>query len=153
MRNSLLVSLILAMTPFAIRAQLQQSGPVRFEHTRRPLSEGADLLESRFGWVVTYEDVPVVGVEVEDITAKVRPLEPDRPNRTLIPKAQPFIFQLDEATANQPGGVGAPAVIAALVAAYNASGNPGQFRAVAVRVPNGRMVFHVVPFQKHNERN
>lgn len=142
MKKEVLSTAIAIAIPFVVAAQV---GEIQVGvKTRRPLSEAADLLEAKYGWIVTYEDMPVVGKDVQDITALSRPLTPNAPYRTLIPLGIPFAFSLDESKAAE-GEVGAPAVIATIVDAYNHSGNPGQFHAIAARVPGGPMVFHLVP--------
>src|ERR1700730_1542312 len=88
---------LLGTVPFtcALAAQVTE---VRLDHlTARPLAEAADLLENKYGWIVTYEDMPVVGTDVQDITARQRPLTPDQPFRILIPRTgNPVAFMLDE---------------------------------------------------------
>jgi hypothetical protein len=143
------VSIIAIAIPLRLGAQVSD---VRLgDKTHRPLSEAADLFESKFGWIVTYEDVAVAGADVADSTALARPRTPNTAYRTLVPTGLPFAFVLDEGKATEPDQVGAPAVISTVLDAYNKSGNPGQFQAIAMRVPGGRVVYRLIPSKMRDD--
>src|SRR5215217_1542128 len=100
----------------------------------RPLAQATVELERAYGWIVTYEDVAVVGADTKDATAEVR--RDDDANakvRIIVPNGLPFAFRVDESQARQSGQVGAGPVIAQLLGAYHLSGNPGKFQVSVFR--------------------
>jgi hypothetical protein len=116
----------------------------------RPLAQATIALEHTYGWIVTYEDVPVMGADAKDVTAEVRKdHDANAKTRIIVPNGKPFAFTVDDRQARQPAQMGAGAVIASLLDAYHRSGNPGRFRALVARA-GGRLVFHVVPFESRD---
>jgi hypothetical protein len=109
----------------------------------RPLASAVEILEQRYGWVITYEDPPYLyPPDISDVTAQVRR---DRASdrRVLVPKGGSFQF------AYAPPGVSSPTeaarILKALLEEYNGSGNPGAFRLVQTAT-----TFHVVPSAASN---
>jgi hypothetical protein len=118
----------------------------------RPLAKATRDLEDAYGWIVTYEDVEVVGADTKDVTAEVRrDHDPNARNKVIVPNGRPFGFTVDDGQARQPGQVGAGSVIANLLSAYHQSGNPGRFQGFVVRA-GGQLVFHVVPIETRDVR-
>ena len=68
MRFRLLLALLLVLTAGHLNAQQRE---FRFDDAR-PLGQAARDLETAYGWIVTYEDVPVFGADAKDVTAEVR---------------------------------------------------------------------------------
>lgn len=104
----------------------------------RPLAEAILALQQKFGWVITYEDPRYVNAgEISDVTEQVRrdldKFPPGKAPKVLVPKGGPFVFEYDPS--NDPSRL-----VGDLLAAYAASGNPGQF---AMHSSSG--VIHVVP--------
>jgi hypothetical protein len=113
----------------------------------RPLAQATVELERAYGWIVTYEDVAVVGADTKDVTAQVRrDHDANAKNRTIVPNSLPFMFRIDEAEAKQPGQIGVGPVITQLLDAYHLSKNPGKFQPLVARAGD-RLVFHVVPIE------
>jgi hypothetical protein len=104
----------------------------------RPLSQAIDTLERQYHWSVTYED-PVYSYvgDTSDVTREVRRDGKDKP-RVLVPRGGPF--SATYVAASESGMPDPLIVVRRVVAAYNASGFPGQFRTLR----NGSMI-HVVP--------
>ena len=122
------------------------------EGDRRPLETAAETVERTYGWIVTYEDVPYMfSGDTDDVSDSICRSNCDQiEHRTLVPRSTPYAYSLDENKAKE-GELGAPVVIAALLDAHNRSGNPGKFHALAVRVPGGPMVFHLIPHEMRDE--
>src|SRR4051812_34961049 len=86
----------------------------------RPLAQATVELERAYGWIVTYEDVAVVGADAQDVTAQVRrDHDANAKVRTIVPNGLPFAFGVDESQARQSGQAGAGPVIAQLLDAYH----------------------------------
>ena len=100
----------------------------------RPLAQAASAFERSYGWIVTYEDVPVVGADARDVTAEGRKdHDGNAKNRVIVPNGLPFGFTVDESHARHPGQAGAGAVIASLLDTYHYSGNAGRFQVLEAR--------------------
>lgn len=105
----------------------------------RPLAKTLELVEQRYGWIVTYEDPPYEHqTEVEDVTAIVRK-DGDLSKKVLGPKGGPFDFRYEP-----PLGVQGPPdpkdLLGTLLDTYSASGNPGLFG-----LDETFGVFHIIP--------
>ena len=116
----------------------------------RPVAKAIEILEARYGWVITYEDPRYVhDSEITDVTRSVRrDLNKFRTGgapRVLIPRGGALTVDYDVATAtNAPSD--RATVIQQLLDAQAASGNPGRFRLER----NGQIV-HVIPaFSKNS---
>ncbi len=116
---------------------------VQVDHGRA-LSEVADQLEKRFGVVVTYEDAPwVAASDIADVTQLViranGPGKAAPPGPVLVPRnaVLDFSYPLDPAS-GRPRDFSA--LIDAMLASYDAGGNPGQFR-----VENDGNFYHLIP--------
>lgn len=110
----------------------------------RPLSKAVDLLETRFGWYISYEDVPYLDdTNVWNVTdpayAAAHPGA-----KALIPKTVPLtdVFAINAKT-------GVPddpfTALNKLLAAHDNTGNPGKF---TVHQANG--MFQIVPVATRN---
>jgi hypothetical protein len=117
----------------------------------RPLGRAAQDLEAAYGWIVTYEDVPVFGADANDVTGEVRKdHDANAANRIIVPNGSPFGLTVDEGEPRQPGQVGVGKVIASMLDAYHHSDNPGRFEALVTRA-GGRLVVHLVPIEIRDE--
>src|SRR5207248_1810663 len=102
MRFRPLLALLLVLTAGHLIAQQRE---FRFDDAR-PLGQAASDLETAYGWIVTYEDVPVFGADAKDVTAEVRKdHDAKATNRIVVPNGSPFGFIVDESEARQPGQV------------------------------------------------
>jgi hypothetical protein len=121
------------------RSPGRQTATIDVQDDGRPLANAIRTLETRYGWVVTYEDPPYRhATEVNDVSKEVfKGWTPDK-HRILVPKAGP----LSVAYMVPPDGSlpDPPTVLAVVLQQYNASGNPGRF---GVRKMGN--TFHVVP--------
>lgn len=110
----------------------------------RPLAECLDRVERTFGWIVTYEDPPYQHAsETDDVTSSVRRDGKTHP-RVVVPRGGAFGFSYalpSSGAAPEPA-----ALLEALLARYEASGNPGYFRALTEGA-----AFHVVPTRFVND--
>ena len=121
MRFRSLLALLLVLTAGHLIAQQRE---FRFDDAR-PLGQAARDLETAYGWIVMYEDVPVFGTDAKDVTAEVRKdHDANAPNRIIVPNGSPFGFIVDKSEARQPGQISVGKVIASLLDAYHHSGNP-----------------------------
>jgi hypothetical protein len=98
----------------------------------RPVALAAEMLEKKYGWIITYEDPAYVHEsELVDVTEKVRrdldKFEPGKAPRVLIPKGGTLTFEyaIDPDTKTPPDSA---VVVQQLLDAYALSGNPGIFR-------------------------
>jgi hypothetical protein len=99
----------------------------------RPVASGAEQLEARYGWVITYEDPQwLAPSEIRDVTDSVRRdaqgLSPQMRSmlpRVLIPRGGSFVFSLP-----LNGSSDQLVVVQNLLAAYASAGNPGTFRVL-----------------------
>src|SRR4051812_8563367 len=110
----------------------------------RPLAACMDEIERKFGWVVTYEDPAYLNAsEISDVTSSVRRDGKSYP-RVLVPRGGPFAFSY--ALPTDGSSADRAALLQSLLAAYQANGNPGFFRALAEGAS-----FHIVPTKVLNE--
>jgi hypothetical protein len=105
----------------------------------RPLAMAAQALESRFGWIITYEDPQwLANSEIRDVTESVRRDGSSSP-RVLIPSGGSIEFDVLPA-ASDSQTTGHVALVQNLVLAHSAAGNPGTYR---VQESHGRL--NIVP--------
>jgi hypothetical protein len=97
-------------------------------HDPRPLRQAIEALTAEYGWVVDYEDPIYSSTDLVDATAPSwRASHPDGPGVTR-PRGERFESSMPEPRAmNADGEQRTKRTLEALVAAYNASGNPGVF--------------------------
>jgi hypothetical protein len=110
----------------------------------RPLASAIQALESRFGWIITYEDPPYVySGDFEDVTKVVRKdYDPTKP-KVLVPRWGAFNFEYTiPAAVREPDEL---ALLQRLLDEYHHSGNPGVFRLVRTG-----SIFHFVPSESKN---
>jgi hypothetical protein len=98
----------------------------------RPVALAAEMLEKKYGWIITYEDPAYVHEsELVDVTDKVRrdldQFPPGKAPRVLVPKGGTLTFEysIDPLT-KKPAG--AAVVVQQLLDAYAMGGHPGVFR-------------------------
>jgi len=110
----------------------------------RPVAKAIEMLEAKYGWVITYEDPRYVhDSEIADVALKVRrDLDKYKPGEVppvLVPKGGALEFTYDVAPgANLPTD---PAmVVQRLLDAQTVSGNAGWFRLEAIG-----QIMHVIP--------
>lgn len=110
----------------------------------RPVAKAIEVLEARYGWVITYEDPPFTHEsDVTDVTQQVRrdldQFEPGKAPRVLIPKGG--VLEARYAVANDTDApIDPDATIQSILDAHGTSGHPGSFRLEG-KAP----LFHVVP--------
>ena len=123
--------------------QAGQTFTISVNHPR-PLASAIEVLENRHGWVITYEDPPLLHPsDIEDVTLAVRRDHDLKKPRVLAPRGGPFNFRY-----SIPAGRVAPdesALLERLLEEYHRSGHPGVFR-----VRRTGAVFHVVPTESKN---
>ena len=115
----------------------------------RPVALAAEILEKKYGWIITYED-PQFAYEGDlvDVTETVwKNYVPGQARRVLVPKGGELAFEYDiDAVTKRPAN--AAVVVQQLLDAYAIAGNPGVFRleqngqrvhiiAVASKAKNG----------------
>ena len=113
----------------------------------RPLAAAIQVLENRYGWVITYEDPPYVHPsEISDVTLAVRKdYAPTKP-KVLIPLGGSFDFSYPvPSTAGDPDEAG---VLATMLDAYRGSGHPGVFG-----LESSGSVVHIVPLMSRNSQD
>jgi hypothetical protein len=116
----------------------------------RPLAEAIQMLEDRYGFVITYEDPRYMHAsEIEDVTEKVRrdldKFKPGKAPRVIVPKGGILSFDYDETLARKSDYH--LILVQQLVAANSAQGNAGRFR-----VEQQGALIHVIPTAIKNER-
>jgi hypothetical protein len=116
----------------------------------RPLAEAIQMLETRYYFVITYEDPRYVHAsEIEDVTEKIRrgpdKFGPGKGPRVIVPKGGVLSFDYDEALARQSDYH--LTLVQQLVDANLAQGNAGRFR-----VEQQGALIHVIPTAIKNER-
>jgi len=115
----------------------------------RPLAKAIELLESRYGWVITYDDPRYIhNSEIADVTLRVRrdldKYKPGEAPKVLVPKGGALTFDYDvRSDTNQPSG--RRAVVQELLATYNRSGLAGRFR-----LEKNGPILHVIPMAIKN---
>jgi hypothetical protein len=110
----------------------------------RPIAKAISELETRFGWVITYEDPRYANpADIADVTEKVRrdlhKYKPGKAPKVLVPKGGSLVFEYDY-IADSTGRPDPNLILEALLAAHTGSGNAGGFR-----LERGDQIFHVVP--------
>jgi hypothetical protein len=115
----------------------------------RPLAQAIQVLEAKYGLVITYEDPRYTHPsEIVDVTEKVRrnlnKFELDKAPRVFVPKGGQLSFEYDEALART--GYQA-ALVQQLIDANLAIGNAGRFR-----VEQQGAFIHVIPMAIKNVR-
>ena len=104
----------------------------------RPVASAIEQLQSRHGWVITYEDPPYRYYEdLADVTKSVRTdYRPDSP-KAVVPRGGRLSVQyIDDKTQS----ANASAAVSALIATHRSLGVGGQFR-----LRRNGPVIHVVP--------
>src|SRR5262245_27189861 len=115
----------------------------------RPLAAAIEVLEARYGSVITYEDPRYVySGDIKDVTLSVRrdldKYKPGEAPKVLIPKGGTLTFEYDVLSdTNLPDD--GQTVVQELLDAYAASGNAGRFRLEST----GKML-HVIPREINN---
>ena len=115
----------------------------------RPLAAAIEVLEARYGWVITYEDPRYVySGDIKDVTLSVRrdldKYKPGEAPKVLIPKGGTLTFEYDvPSDTNLPDD--RQTVVQGLLDAYAASGNAGRFR-----LENDGRLIHVIPTAVNN---
>ena len=108
----------------------------------RPLAALIDQLETRYGWIITYEDPPYENAaDLDDVTLDVAKDPKSFKGKVLVPRRRRFDFRYPNA--DQPQ---AEDVLAVLVRDYNMAGNNDGFRLLRT----GKF-FHVVPSVSDNK--
>ena len=112
----------------------------------RPLADAVNLLEERYGWIITYEDAPYVhSSDVKDVTREVR-RDLDESSQAAVARVLVPSGGRIDMTATISGSVPNQEDIAALVRkaldAHAENGNPGVFR-----LQRAGTSFHVIPSQ------
>jgi hypothetical protein len=109
----------------------------------RPVAKAIMILESTYGWVITYEDPPYAYAgDIDDITQKVRKdldkFKPGQAPKVLIPKERTLSFEYDVDQTNLPSD---PAIVVQRLLAENRkSGGSSEFRLEKVA-----KTIHVIP--------
>jgi hypothetical protein len=108
----------------------------------RPLAKAASELEQRFGWIVTYEDVPYVFAgDRRDVTLEVARVSPTGGRRVIQPNGSPFLLSIEQTPKDPIQSLNE------VVRAYMRSGNTGVFRVQAAPP-----YYHVFPIEFRTER-
>lgn len=94
--------------------------------SHRPLSDAADMLERRFGWLITYED-PLWQFEGE--TLDLTPSRCPEVMRTPAPRLGQLAFE--KVLSNAGPNPDRDLLVADMVRAHNESRNPGVFRMIS----------------------
>jgi hypothetical protein len=98
----------------------------------RPLAKAIEVLESRYGWVITYEDPRYAySGEIKDVTLSVRrdldKYKPGEAPKVLVPKGGPLTFDYDvKSDTDLPSS--RETVVRELLKAQAVSGKAGRFR-------------------------
>ena len=109
----------------------------------RPLAAMVDALERRYGWVITYEELPYVhAMDIADQTLAVR--RDSRADMVLVPRGGALAFTLSAPAVGQSSPD--RGLLETLLDRYHSSGLPGgTFRLL--QVGSG---FHVIPATLRN---
>src|SRR6266436_4893344 len=142
----LAVAGILTVATYASRGRgVQANRKVKLSvQDPRPLAKAIETLESRNGWIITYEDPRYVNEsEIADVTASVRRdlnnFKAGEAPKVLIPKGGPLSIEYEvDPTTNNPAD--STRVVQQLLDAQSRSGNAGKFRLER----NGEVI-HVIP--------
>jgi len=123
----------LALVP--LTAQRAQSLELS-AYDARPLADVISQLETRYGWIITYEDPPYEFTgDLDDVTLSVVRDPKNFKGKVLVPRRRRFDFKYP--VSDRPR---AEDVLAAVIRDYNMSGNHDGFRLLRTG-----SVFHVVP--------
>lgn len=124
-----IVAIILSVT---VRGMQQPSKESLSVNDARPVALGAETLEKKYGWIITYEDPPYAyESELVDVTEKVRrdldKFKPGQAPKVFVPKGGELAFEYDiEPATKKPAD---PAVVVQqLLDTYAIALNPGVFR-------------------------
>ena len=117
----------------------------------RPMARAIEVLETRCGCVITYEDPRYVHAsDLSEVTAQVRKdlnkFKPGEAPRVFVPKNEELAIDYDESTNTKPPDGIAP-VVQLLIEKHAARGNAGRFR-----MEMSNQVIHVIPSGIRNER-
>jgi hypothetical protein len=112
---------------------MQESGKeILSVNGTRPVKLAAEMLEKKYGWVITYEDPPYAHEsELVDITEKVRrdldKFKPGQAPKVFTPKGGELAleYEIETATKKPADSV---VVVQQLLDTYAIAGNPGVFR-------------------------
>lgn len=139
MTISLVVVVEIIMPSFAARRRAGVRENVAQESNKvvlsvedpRPVAKAILMLESKYGWTITYEDPRYVFAgDIADVTEKVRrdlhKYQKRHAPRVLIPKGGELIFEYDVVSLNLPPNPGV--VVQQLLDAQGASANSAKFR-------------------------
>lgn len=110
----------------------------------RPVAKAITMLESQFGWVITYEDPRYVNAnDISDVTELVRKdlpkFKPGKAPKVLIPKGGAFAFEYDGSSDSKERS-DPKLIVQKLLTAHDTSGNAGRFR-----LESGDQITHVLP--------
>lgn len=139
---SIMVCAILGVNSVAVTKHFLAQPETLSVNDPRPVGAAMQMLERKYGVVITYEDPPYVHVtDIEDQTIPEWKLAHPNGPRALIPKGGSL-----EITYQTPPGPVKPdeirSVIQKLLDAHAKKNNPGRFRVLQ----EGEM-FHVIPIQ------
>lgn len=127
---------IAVVTAIPLTAQREQ--PLEFSAVfdARPLAAVISQLETRYGWIITYEDPPYeAAADLDDVTLDVARDPQNFKGKVLVPRRRRFDFKYPKA--DQPR---AEDLLAAVIRDYNLAGNNDAFRLLRTGA-----FFHVVP--------
>jgi hypothetical protein len=140
-----LAGLTASMIPAVRGRGSQEAGQTKLSvKGARPVAEAIEMLEKKYGWVITYEDPRYAhDSEIVDVALEVRrDLDKYKPGEVppvFVPKGGLLEFTYDvPADTNLPPDP--PMVVQQLLDAHAASGNGGKFR-----LETSKQVMHVIP--------
>jgi hypothetical protein len=142
-RCGLAVTCAFIATATVITVVAQREQPLQLSILdARPLKAAIEQLESRYGWIITYEDPPYENItDLDDVTSRVAKNPDPKKGKVLVPRQRGFEFKYP--AASEPR---AEAVLAAVIRDYNMASNNDGFRLL--RTGN---IFHVVPSVSDNK--
>lgn len=112
----------------------------------RPVAKAVEMLEARYGWMITYEDPRYVHEsDIRDVTYQVRrdldKYEPGKAPKVLVPRGGQI--NMDYVVSPVTGKPETPAALLQhMLYTHAANGNPGVFR-----LEQSGEFFHVIPSQ------
>ncbi len=150
---------VMLLVVVSVSLMLQSNGSVSGQATSqvqlsvqdaRPLAKAAEVLEARYGWQVSYEDVAYANAgDILDVTSNV--VKPENlhagaePKKVLIPKGGPILLAYDiNAATRIPESP--ETVLKSLLDIHQKNGYPGQFS-----VQQAGHYFHIIPTKVKNE--
>lgn len=139
---SIMVCAILGANSAAVKKHFLAQPETLSVNTPRPVGAAMQMLERKYGFVITYEDAPYIHeTDIEDHTVPEWKLAHPNGHRALSPKRGSL-----EITYQTPPGPIKPdeirSVIQKILDAHAEKNNPGRFRVLQ----EGEM-FHVIPIQ------